>query len=427
MDHVNLLEENFKRISSLQEMATFEIALQLWCLNGIEEMVNQYCPVTSEIIGGSPKMEDIVKMIRVPLHCLYPKLPVFMVNSIIHAVKSIGNEIQAWKRVPHLDGTINVRQISPKNYCWSSSRTNDRPKTACVSKKFNLDGTKMCQCCWDGYVKALWYNTDATMQRFYTKFFGPYKYYALIFEKFYLEHFLEVNVVQQYFNPDDTPLENIFHLSVYFVYNEAVVHYWCQLDEYQQTKNINKAIDIFFDSCYSNNINERKTSTFTFLWNKLGTQKRTEIMDCRFYHVLRLLLPWPMTEYLVPVLNFNQNVDYEDPIYVLLLHETAKRIPRGFHKTDPYRHLFTLLCSRALAALKVYRVQHLILTLLEYPEDLDMAVNLMTYYDYRKKKRISTDLFSYPGLVQKPLIRSFIGRVRMNPRSRFRRMNYMNR
>lgn len=84
-------------------------------------------------------------------------------------------------------------------------------------------------------------------------------------------------------------------------------------------------------------------------------------METKFYHVLRLLLPWPMTEYLVPVLDSRETVDYDDPIYFLLLWETAKKIPRGFHETDQYRNLFTLLCGRALRALKVYRVQHLIL------------------------------------------------------------------
>lgn len=86
-----MLDVQFSRISTLQEIATFEIALQLWRINGIEAMVSQYCPFSCEIIGDLPTMEDIVKTVQGSLLFWYPRLPVFMANDIVHAVKSIGN------------------------------------------------------------------------------------------------------------------------------------------------------------------------------------------------------------------------------------------------------------------------------------------------------------------------------------------------
>lgn len=137
----------------------------------------------------------------------------------------LGNEIQSWKRIPRLAGRLNINQISHRYFYWSYSRTNDRLKTVCSTKKFNLNDTKICGCCFENYVGPIWYNTSPEMQRFYTNFFGDYKYHALVFEKFYLEHFLEINVLQQYFNPEDTALENIFYLSVRPLFNPKIHHF----------------------------------------------------------------------------------------------------------------------------------------------------------------------------------------------------------
>lgn len=91
---ITMMGVEFDRVMSLQEMAVFEIARQLWCLDEITEVVNQYCPVFNELTESLPSIEDIVKTVQASLFQAYPIMPAVLANHIFHAIKSIGKIFQ---------------------------------------------------------------------------------------------------------------------------------------------------------------------------------------------------------------------------------------------------------------------------------------------------------------------------------------------